>query len=841
MELNDDWKFINKAAHKLIRYDLSDSARLGVVTFSEAARLEAGLTRVGEARDHLADIIPDKYRLAGDDGRCVVCGLNMAVNQVLGENKAGGHIVLVTRAGPDTLSITDQEIIREYVEYYQIKISVMMVPGHNQPFLSFYDQISGQAGGRAHLIHQDTPVKKYWAMLEALSDICHTEALTVYSQVQTISDLKTESAGSFLVPASHGEQTLFGIIVEDEEDHLIDQIVFENEDGVRFGPYSHIATTFDNINMKTVSFGLRATQPFQDWSHVSQEWKYWVQWHRPGPVTREAVVLVSSSPGLAASAPPEVKVKMWSSQADLQPGSPIALFVSVTAGGCPVVAARVEISVEVTATDLSEYHRIPPFQLRDSGTGQPDMTEGDGVYSGELRQFPAPGRYVFTVYVETNNLTRRVTVTEEEEEEEEEVGGVLCCGSRTNIMSSQLTSLAPVRLQSVGLVLTVLTVPDPLNPVSSVPPPLRVTDLSVQWAHSHRLEASWTPPEQQGRISGYRVVMSQNISELLQPRPDRREATSVLLTELGLQETSAGRVSFTFTPQEPQDFYLGVMGLSDANTPGRISNLVYVFMPQSEKGVVGGKFSSDAEMQPSNNSSQSVIILSVCGSLLLVVLSLSVGLLYFLRSRKKKEVVRARVVVSAGVGQADDNTDNTSCSSTTHNNSGNNLMPDITSHIQTISRPQHFFAAPPDTTPTYWSATKLLTEHEQRALALSYCAPGAPAFTSLYPEPLYYPDDDSLSFSSNSKPAESVKEGITNPVFPQQYHGTPVHGLLGNPEREQFSPCDEMSESDHSQEDPQAPARFSTGVQTIAPSAIATLRQNNTYLASLRNRNVSLV
>ena len=41
--------------------------------------------------------------------------------------------------------------------------------------------------------------------------------------------------------------------------------------------------------------------------------------------------------------------------------------------------------------------------------------------------------------------------------------------------------------------------------------------------------------------------------------------------------------------------------------------------------------------------------------------------------------------------------------------------------------------------------------------------------------------------------------------------------------------------------DPDTPVRFSTAVQTIAPSTIARLRQNDTYLASLRTRNVSLV
>ena len=103
---------------------------------------------------------------------------------------------------------------------------------------------------------------------------------------------------------------------------------------------------------------------------------------------------------------------------------------------------------------------------------------------------------------------------------------------------------------------------------------------------------------------------------------------------------------------------------------------------------------------------------------------LIIAVLYFVKFRRHK---RSPEAVSRHPGlHRDDLTDNTSCSSDARNNSGNNLMPDLGSHIATItamSRPQpgpYLFTAPPPSTPTYWSATKLLTEHEQRALAMSY-------------------------------------------------------------------------------------------------------------------------
>ena len=120
---NHDWKHINKAAHKLIKYDLPDSTRLGVVSFSNESRVESPLTMIRGSRGHLADIIPDKYRLSWSNERCVLCGVNTALTEVLGEHKEGAHLILVTRAGHDTLTQSDMLAIREYVDYYQVRIN----------------------------------------------------------------------------------------------------------------------------------------------------------------------------------------------------------------------------------------------------------------------------------------------------------------------------------------------------------------------------------------------------------------------------------------------------------------------------------------------------------------------------------------------------------------------------------------------------------------------------------------------------------------------------------------------------------------------------------------------
>ena len=44
----------------------------------------------------------------------------LASQDVLGENRDGAHIILFTRGGQDTLSLTDETRIKEFIMYYQV-------------------------------------------------------------------------------------------------------------------------------------------------------------------------------------------------------------------------------------------------------------------------------------------------------------------------------------------------------------------------------------------------------------------------------------------------------------------------------------------------------------------------------------------------------------------------------------------------------------------------------------------------------------------------------------------------------------------------------------------------
>jgi hypothetical protein len=271
-----------------------------------------------------------------------------------------------------------------------------------------------------------------------------------------------------------------------------------------------------------------------------------------------------------------------------------------------------------------------------------------------------------------------------------------------------------------------------------------------------------------------------------------------------------------------EDLYVGLVGIDAVNNTGKISNLVSIYMPYPSQ-VMKTVEENKVEVFEHGTTSQHIMIIAVCGSILLLGFFLFLGMLYYLKYKSKK-------TPASSPRLQDDLADTTSYSSDARNTSSHNLMPDVT-HVTGMSP---VFTAPPsslpDSTPTYWSATQLLTEHEQRALAMSYgsCATQS---ASNREEDIEEPEEESIKYLDSES---DYSDGITNHAF-RHSNGTPVHGVVGS--------SDDIMDDDTSDICPEqeAPVRFSTTVQTIAPSTIATLRQNDLYIASARIRSVSLV
>ena len=106
MGVRDNWKWVNKAVQKLIRYDLLTNTPIAIVSFNNESKVENHLELVSdEARERIADTIPGKYQLAESQGRDLARLLRTITEEILDENMGGVHLVMITTGGSHSLSI----------------------------------------------------------------------------------------------------------------------------------------------------------------------------------------------------------------------------------------------------------------------------------------------------------------------------------------------------------------------------------------------------------------------------------------------------------------------------------------------------------------------------------------------------------------------------------------------------------------------------------------------------------------------------------------------------------------------------------------------------------------
>lgn len=275
------WKWISKAAQKFIRYDLPSSSQIAIVTFSNVSVVRHSLAELGEERNGIADSIPDKYKVQrSSNKRCIFCGIKMAMDNVLlkdGDVAAGAHIVLITRGTNEPLPLQEQNAILKYAKDNKVRFSSILLP-EDSPSNSFYDKLSKVSNGRSVVVQStsngnDVGADTYFSMIEAFQNLRRIDTrfpfeipVTVYSKESTREE-GLISRGTFTIDSTLGRDTLFGIVVDDVEDHFIKSVTFNDSAGVVYGPYSTLTNDYNVINIKTINFPKNTrtkTPPFDD-------------------------------------------------------------------------------------------------------------------------------------------------------------------------------------------------------------------------------------------------------------------------------------------------------------------------------------------------------------------------------------------------------------------------------------------------------------------------------------------------------------------------------------------------------------------------------------------------
>jgi len=684
----DHWKWVNKAAQKLIRYDLPVNTSISIVSFNNVTKIENHLEVLTEdARERIADTIPGKYQIADNDNRGVVRLFQKIIGEVLSEDMGGVHVILITSGGEDSLTVNDEETITKYVQKYGIKISTVMIPTVNH--LSFYDDVSQFSGGQSFLIRKSPyPMDTYVNILEAFLTIIQKDETQVDNSVLVVHKNEhftgcNTTWGTIKIDSSYGQDTFFGIYVEDPEDHLIKSVIFEDEQGKVYGPYTKMSTSFDLINFKTPN--IAGDSPFS--RDKGQVWKYQIEWFAQPGDPRKSIVIVTSRNNFEKellTLSSWVSTRQWS--ADFKH---LTLFTKIRKGNKPVVNASVSTSIEIE-TENGTFLGMSPKWMFDDGAGDDDVIHGDGIYTLTITDYPARGRYKFSINADDSDThayaTTKVSVNN---------GIKQSAGLRTEPFSR--TTYGPVvHLSHV--------------PSEDVVPPSKIGDLVIGVSDNNdTLFASWTASGgdlHAGSVSSYVVVYADDIADLIDP-----SAQPVVLMKIDKQALSGEKVDQELIPPlYNQACFIGVYAVDSAGNRGAMSNIRQVFVSKmlSSSTVIpdlmlGLETSSETDWMM-------ITVMSSClGGLFLICISC---ISYFFISAKRERPVSPSP--SSSTTKEDihmsDQTDSSSCDSDRNSCSQvdrKDLEHQVT-ELHQILADQHRIV------PVYWSASQLLSKLEQQ-------------------------------------------------------------------------------------------------------------------------------
>ena len=695
MEDNEDWKWVNKAAQKLIRYDLPVNSEISVLTFSNITRVEHPLVKLvdEDTRAKVADTIPGKYRLASHNMRCVACVLETMVQNVLEKGSMGTHLILITRAGSDSLSLTDERIITEYVKNYGIKISTIMIPTVNH--LPFYDDISLISGGSSFLVHESAfSMDKYVSILDSVQSIMARETITVNPAMITIHRNQhytegdgNETSGSFVVDSSLGETTI-GIYVEDTEDHLIKSVSLQDEEGTVYGPYSKMSTTFDLINFKTVN--VVGDSPLSN--HKVREWRYTIQWFEHRGHTRKSVVRVTSRN--KPEREDNLALNSWTRRSKTIHGyRPVEIFAELSKGSSPVLGAEVYATVEME-NDNGTIVTLSRVELDDSGLGDVDMQQGDGVYSGVLINHQGTGRYTFTIHASDNK--RRAHIIRPGQPELP----IVCCGSFLDIPQSRGVIMESFKRTIPGPVVHLSTLPR-----EDITPPSKIGDLIIELSSDNKtLSAKWSSPGgdyRSGSVVSYQFIYSANISQLLEDR----DGSTLLELEKHTSFGSSVTQLLEF-PLYNQDYFIGLYAYDLAGNRGRMSNIQHIYV--SAPPPTSTPLPIPRLGLPPSTSTDWMMIIAISSGLgaLLVVCLLSIAYYLFTARKGRPDSPSPSSLSTKEDMPHSEHTDSSSC----HSDRQGSSQLDVKELESQVTDLHQILNEQTRITPVYWSASQLLSK-----------------------------------------------------------------------------------------------------------------------------------
>ncbi|XP_055617142.1 calcium-activated chloride channel regulator 1-like [Toxorhynchites rutilus septentrionalis] len=663
MQLRESWSFLRSAMRKWVVHDLPANTEVGMVLANDTATekmLQISSLYIQENKDLVASFIP----YSPSDSRqpaCLTCAVTDAIHMLNERTRMNGpanSIILIIAPGME-YSI-DHTSLANAARSSQIRISTINYPNviRRQPldalaiatggfaysafeskynleksFLTTYFELSNTLFNIGKLYYEghtnDLPIEIYRRQLVDSEDADSANFMLSKRTSRTVT-------GSFTLDSFMGPPAYFFVYVHNPEYPLIASMKLTSPSGI---VYSSRSDARSLVKQLMVSATLNETGT----------WNYKIDRFNGNPQPHFVQVIATPRSKHA----PTIQARSWIQQrAD---GPPI-IYAEVRKGDLPIMGAHVEVVVSrpdgicPTGSGNDCQQR---FRLLDSGSGDPDITRNDGIYSRYFNadDFGGAGAYQFEVTATDNDnmaYTRSESVLKG--------APARCCGSsvRTTLMSSI------VPFQRTLQTMTVFLSQDQLDETGSRRMG-KISDLTVD-VEGMKIRLNWTTPDMGGRsIARYEIKYATSIRDIV----DYYDTASFLWHHDTPLIHSIGEES-TFTmnmSHEPhligQVLYFAVRAHALGVMGGATSNYVRVFIPKPKRATslspttsigtesYGAVWNSYDEIRESRNHRVSihqriadtisleveVLVAIIAGTIFLIVVILICCYLYFVKKR----------------------------------------------------------------------------------------------------------------------------------------------------------------------------------------------------------------
>ena len=334
----------------------------------------------------------------------------------------------------------------------------------------------------------------------------------------------------------------------------------------------------------------------------------------------------------------------------------------------------------------TKYFKLTPKNISD-----PDLTFEDGVYSG----------YISPYLLSSGSYQLQLTVTDNGQPD----------GSYREPTATFIPSTGYFKHQScvgpndvIHCSFTGSFIRHVEGPTINVdsgshasPGPRRITDLAAEYLDSsHQVEVSWTVPDSLAEIRSYTLSYSDNVDTVIRGL----ETRDVVIT----RDSIAGHDGYVTQVLPAPDNVSGVVYFiiraeDSSGAWSKLSNIVYLNITRDAGHVSDTLLGADGEY---NYTLLGVILGIITVFSLLTILAVSVWLHRRRTPGKLRSLNGFTNKVSSGVNVVIDKSESRGIDTRhVHIPNINNTQPSSTSFANNI-------------TPTYWSASQLLADHEHR-------------------------------------------------------------------------------------------------------------------------------